>query len=256
MAALYYGYCVLPDGTYCLAPPPPGIDASAYYNSMPAGMMPTHSASPAPPPPGTTPPPPDSAVTVPSAPTAAPALPPAPAPVAHAAPSAFYSSSSSTTQTSVSQTTSSAAAIIPPPPDIQPVIDKLAEYVARNGVKFESSVRAKNDPRFDFLQSWHQYNTYYEFKKHYFMQKEASNQPQVSLFSFGSNARPAPHRIKPFDTNKGKIGRNSPVALWNMEKKSGGRLSVCSFRTLSTTQQKHDERRKRYVCDSQLLAPS
>lgn len=39
------------------------------------------------------------------------------------------------------------AAIIPPPPDIQPVIDKLAEYVARNGLKFESSVRAKNDPR-------------------------------------------------------------------------------------------------------------
>ncbi|KAG7253125.1 hypothetical protein CRUP_003467 [Coryphaenoides rupestris] len=31
-----------------------------------------------------------------------------------------------------------------------PVIDKLAEYVARNGVKFETSVRAKNDPRFRF----------------------------------------------------------------------------------------------------------
>lgn len=38
-------------------------------------------------------------------------------------------------------------AIIPPPPDIQPVIDKLAEYVARNGIKFETSVRAKNDLR-------------------------------------------------------------------------------------------------------------
>ncbi|XP_060746261.1 splicing factor, suppressor of white-apricot homolog [Tachysurus vachellii] len=202
MAALYYGYCVLPDGTYCLAPPPPGIDASAYYSSMPAGMMPTHSASPAPPPPGTTPPPPDSAVTVPSAPTAAPALPPAPAPVAHAAPSAFYNSSSSTTQTSVSQTTSSAAAIIPPPPDIQPVIDKLAEYVARNGVKFESSVRAKNDPRFDFLQSWHQYNTYYEFKKHYFMQKEASNQPQASaVHKGGSTANCASEK----ESNEGKL---------------------------------------------------
>ncbi|KAK3555461.1 hypothetical protein QTP86_016890 [Hemibagrus guttatus] len=181
MAALYYGYCMLPDGTYCLAPPPPGIDASAYYSSLPAGMMPAHSASPAPPPPGTTPPPDTPAVTVPSAPTAAATLPPATAPVSHATPSGFYSTSSSTTQASVSQTTSSAAAIIPPPPDIQPVIDKLAEYVARNGVKFESSVRAKNDPRFDFLQSWHQYNTYYEFKKNYFMQKEASNQPQVRI---------------------------------------------------------------------------
>ncbi|XP_070991798.1 splicing factor, suppressor of white-apricot homolog isoform X3 [Oncorhynchus clarkii lewisi] len=71
-----------------------------------------------------------------------------------------------------------APAIIPPPPDIQPVIDKLAEYVARNGVKFETSVRAKNDPRFDFLQSWNQYNTYYEFKKNYFMQKEGISLPQ------------------------------------------------------------------------------
>lgn len=43
--------------------------------------------------------------------------------------------------------TPAAPAIIPPPPDIQPVIDKLAEYVARNGLKFEASVRAKNDPR-------------------------------------------------------------------------------------------------------------
>lgn len=90
MAAMYYGYCMLPDGTYCLAPPPPGIDANAYYNSMPAGMMPAHSASPAPPPPGTTPPP-ESAVAVPSAPTAAAALPPASAPVSHATPSGFYS---------------------------------------------------------------------------------------------------------------------------------------------------------------------
>lgn len=38
-------------------------------------------------------------------------------------------------------------AIIPPPPDIQPVIDKLAQYVARNGIKFETSVLAKNDSR-------------------------------------------------------------------------------------------------------------
>lgn len=90
MAAVYYGYCMLPDGTYCLAPPPPGIDANAYYSSMPAGMMPAHSASPAPPPPGTTPPP-DSAVTVPSAPTAAAAPPAAPAPLSHATPSGFYS---------------------------------------------------------------------------------------------------------------------------------------------------------------------
>ncbi|KAF5897601.1 splicing factor, suppressor of white-apricot, partial [Clarias magur] len=208
MAAVYYGYCMLPDGTYCLAPPPPDIDASAYYSSMPAGMMPAHSASPAPPPPGTTPPP-DSAVSVPSAPTAAAAPPAAPAPLSHVTPSGFYSTSSSTPQTSVSQpssssssSSSSAAAIVPPPPDIQPVIDKLAEYVARNGEKFESSVRAKNDPRFDFLQSWHQYNTYYEFKKHYFMQKEASNLPQGSAVHKGDGTANCPSDKQ---SNEGKL---------------------------------------------------
>lgn len=55
----------------------------------------------------------------------------------------FYFSSSSKQEVPVQ----SAAAIIPPPPDIQPVIDKLAEYVTRNGLKFEASVRAKKDPR-------------------------------------------------------------------------------------------------------------
>lgn len=36
---MYYGYYMLPDGTFCLAPPPPGIDASSYYNTMPTAVM-------------------------------------------------------------------------------------------------------------------------------------------------------------------------------------------------------------------------
>ena len=55
--------------------------------------------------------------------------------------------------------------VIPPPPDIQPVIDKLAKYVAKNGNDFEDSVRSKTDPRFDFLLPWHKYNAYYVQKK-------------------------------------------------------------------------------------------
>lgn len=79
-------------------------------------------------------------------------------------------------------------AIIPPPPDIQPVIDKLAEYVARNGLKFETSVRAKNDQRFEFLQPWHQYNAYYEFKKQFFLQKEGGSSTQVCAEGGGVEA--------------------------------------------------------------------
>ncbi|VCX30705.1 unnamed protein product, partial [Gulo gulo] len=86
------------------------------------------------------------------------------------------------------------AAIIPPPPDIQPVIDKLAEYVARNGLKFETSVRAKNDQRFEFLQPWHQYNAYYEFKKQFFLQKEGGDSAQAASAPEEAPAESAPEK--------------------------------------------------------------
>ncbi|KAM9330872.1 splicing factor, suppressor of white-apricot homolog [Gastrophryne carolinensis] len=140
-ASTYYNYYMLPDGTYCLAPPPPGMDASTCYNSLPTGESIQEGK------------------VVDPQPTTSPTL-----------------RSDVGTSLSVEPAAASAyspiVAIIPPPPDIQPVIDKLAQYVARNGIKFETSVRAKNDSRFDFLQPWHQYNPYYEFKKQFFIQKE------------------------------------------------------------------------------------
>ncbi|XP_030814473.1 splicing factor, suppressor of white-apricot homolog isoform X2 [Camarhynchus parvulus] len=153
VAAMYYSYYMLPDGTYCLAPPPPGIDVAAYYNALPPGVTvsSTTGVGTVPPPPGTTPPPP---------------------------PDTTDSTSGLASTTTSTSTIAPVVAIIPPPPDIQPVIDKLAEYVARNGVKFETSVRAKNDLRFEFLQPWHQYNAYYEFKKQFFLQKESGDNCQ------------------------------------------------------------------------------
>ncbi|XP_069476177.1 splicing factor, suppressor of white-apricot homolog isoform X2 [Ambystoma mexicanum] len=147
---VYYSYYVLPDGSYCLAPPPAGVDVTTYYNQVPTDVAaPTTSVS-AQPPPGISPPPP------PVSPS------PAVAPASTMAP---------------------VVAIIPPPPDIQPVIDKLAQYVSRNGIKFETSVRAKNDPRFEFLQPWHEYNPYYEFKKQFFLQKEGGSISQAATTS-------------------------------------------------------------------------
>ncbi|KAF0031325.1 hypothetical protein F2P81_015880 [Scophthalmus maximus] len=164
---MYYGYYMLPDGTCCMAPPPPGVDASSYYSRMPSAAVaapPTSSA--ALPNSGTTPTLPENITMAPPATTPSQVT-------SSAAPPASAPETSSKEEAQVS--TPAAAAIIPPPPDTQPVIDKLAEYVARNGLKFEASVRAKNDPRFDFLQSWNQYNTYYEFKKNYFLQKEGKS---------------------------------------------------------------------------------
>ncbi len=53
---------------------------------------------------------------------------------------------------------------VPPPPDLQPVVDKTAEYVAKNGDQFEATVILKHisDPRFGFLNPWNQYNHYYK----------------------------------------------------------------------------------------------
>lgn len=51
-----------------------------------------------------------------------------------------------------------------PTGDIQVVIDKMASYVCKNGEQFEDIVRAKGDPRFDFLKDGHEFNIYYRKK--------------------------------------------------------------------------------------------
>ncbi|XP_058963953.1 splicing factor, suppressor of white-apricot homolog isoform X2 [Pocillopora verrucosa] len=55
--------------------------------------------------------------------------------------------------------------IIPPPPDLQPIVDKLANYVAKNGPDFEEIIKAKNDPRFEFLNPWNSHYSYFQLKK-------------------------------------------------------------------------------------------
>ena len=61
--------------------------------------------------------------------------------------------------------------IVPPPPDLQPIVDKLAMYVARNGEDFESTVKAKNDTRFEFLNPWNAHYSYYQYKKQLCLQQ-------------------------------------------------------------------------------------
>ncbi|XP_017916915.1 PREDICTED: splicing factor, suppressor of white-apricot homolog isoform X5 [Capra hircus] len=186
VAAMYYSYYMLPDGTYCLAPPPPGVDVATYYSTLPAGVAVSSSTgvtATAPPPPGTTPPPP---------------------------PATAETSSGATSTTITTSALAPVATIIPPPPDIQPVIDKLAEYVARNGLKFETSVRAKNDQRFEFLQPWHQYNAYYEFKKQFFLQKEGGENAQAVSAPEETPAESAPE--KPSDVGEDSASEDAADA--------------------------------------------
>lgn len=50
-----------------------------------------------------------------------------------------------------------------PPSEIQPIIQKMAEYVAKNGEDFEYVVKSKNDKRFEFLQPSSEYYAYYTY---------------------------------------------------------------------------------------------
>lgn len=61
-----------------------------------------------------------------------------------------------------SSTDSKEPAIATPPEDVQIVIDKMASYVARNGDEFADIVRAKNDPRFTFLEPDNIYHAFYK----------------------------------------------------------------------------------------------
>ena len=60
-------------------------------------------------------------------------------------------------------------AVVPPPPDVKLIIDKMADYVARNGPEFEIVVRRRNDERFRFVDADHPHHAYYLHKKDAFL---------------------------------------------------------------------------------------
>lgn len=70
---------------------------------------------------------------------------------------------------------------VPPPPDIQPIVDKTAEYVAKNGDKFEVTIILKHlsDSKFGFLHPWNQYNHYYKTKVSEFKETVKAAQENV-----------------------------------------------------------------------------
>nr|CAH7766961.1 unnamed protein product [Callosobruchus chinensis] len=51
-----------------------------------------------------------------------------------------------------------------PTGEMQVIIDKMASYVSKNGEQFEEIVKAKADPRFDFLNDSNEFNKYYREK--------------------------------------------------------------------------------------------
>lgn len=55
--------------------------------------------------------------------------------------------------------------VIIPPPEIRAVVDKTAQFVAKNGKSFEQKIMEKDGSgKFNFMRDNDPYNAYYEFK--------------------------------------------------------------------------------------------
>ncbi|XP_076256359.1 protein suppressor of white apricot-like [Rhynchophorus ferrugineus] len=78
---------------------------------------------------------------------------------------ADYGSDSSESDTSDSEEDGNKNEIYRVPSgEAQIVIDKMADYVAKNGAQFEEIIKAKGDARFNFLNEGHEFYKYYRVK--------------------------------------------------------------------------------------------
>eukprot|EP00879_Flechtneria_rotunda_P029385 GHRR01031787.1.p2 GENE.GHRR01031787.1~~GHRR01031787.1.p2 ORF type:complete len:112 (+),score=22.67 GHRR01031787.1:124-459(+) len=59
-----------------------------------------------------------------------------------------------------------AIGIILPPPDIRAIVDKTAQFVAKNGIEFEKRILASeaNNAKFNFLNPTDPYHAYYRMR--------------------------------------------------------------------------------------------
>nr|KAJ3412769.1 SF3a splicing factor complex subunit [Polyrhizophydium stewartii] len=70
--------------------------------------------------------------------------------------------------------------IIIPPPEIRTIVDKTADFVARNGPQFEERIRLKEsqNPRFSFMTPGDAYNAYYQRRINEMRAAQAAPQAQ------------------------------------------------------------------------------
>ncbi|XP_074598937.1 suppressor of white-apricot [Brevipalpus obovatus] len=63
--------------------------------------------------------------------------------------------------------------ILPSPsPEVEKIIDKLAQYVAKNGEDFEKSIRKRNESRFEFINPGNIYHGHYIRRKLFFLDEK------------------------------------------------------------------------------------
>ncbi|KAF3335939.1 putative splicing factor 3A subunit 1 [Carex littledalei] len=94
--------------------------------------------------------------------------------------------------------------IIHPPPDIKAIVEKTAQYVAKNGSDFERQILAKNagNPKFNFLISSDPYHAYYQNRV---------SEHKIQLENVpAAGAAPTDTASKPDDSNQLGPGSTQP----------------------------------------------
>ena len=81
------------------------------------------------------------------------------------------------------ETQTHAVGVITPPPDIRAIVDKTAQFVARNGPEFETRILGseKNNAKFNFLLPADPYNAYYKSKIAAFKEEAAGGDAAILL---------------------------------------------------------------------------
>ncbi|VUZ46056.1 unnamed protein product, partial [Hymenolepis diminuta] len=142
-----------------------------------------------------------------------------------------------------------------PPAELRSIIDKMAEYVARNGDEFQHVVKSKkqDDPRFAFLQTDHIHHNYYLAKKKEFAAKFGKNEPEDVASAPASNTTKN-QEVKREKSPLCSTVKNKSISFRLTKSSSSSRLKEME-ETASTTAAVNDDE-KPVVVAANTLHPS
>lgn len=70
-----------------------------------------------------------------------------------------------------------------PPPEVERIIEKLAQYVAKNGQDFEQTIRQRNESRFEFINPGNIYHGHYIKKKLQILEEKRRQQAEEIIMN-------------------------------------------------------------------------
>ncbi|CDS40599.1 splicing factor arginine:serine rich 8 [Echinococcus multilocularis] len=120
----------------------------------------------------------------------------------------------------------SKSGFISPPSDLRGIIDKMAEYVARNGEEFQEVVKKQkqNDTRFAFLETGHIHHDYYLAKKKEFVAKACPSMRGETRSPNIEVDRDPKHATLKQEKNSPTVARNKSISFRLIKSVSSSRL--------------------------------